>query len=224
MRIAQVRVQNFRRIANLTVDVDPLTAIVGSGGVGKSSFLRALEWFFRGGQLDVRDLREGASDDELVSVSVAFEDVNEADRQQLGKYAIGSTTSFTRTWRPGEGDKLSGSALIFAELDEIRAISGGTDRRQRFATYLAEHGERVGLLGPPPRRVADADARMEQWEREHPLECDVRTADARHLFGIAGEPRLADRFEFVLVGASDDGAALDTGKDVGTWPIADFDR
>ncbi|MGK2939673.1 MAG: ATP-dependent nuclease [Solirubrobacteraceae bacterium] len=213
MRISQVCVQDFRCIGNLTVDVDDLTAIVGSGGVGKSSFLRALDWFFKGGHLDSRDLREGAGDEALVSVAVVFNDINEADRRQLGRYAVGSTTTFTRTWRPDENDKLSGSALVFPEFDEIRAASGGTDRRQRFAAYLDEHGERVGLEGPPPTRVADADAQMEQWEREHPDQCEIRSEDARHLFGIAGEPRLADRFDLVLIGASDDaGSALDTGK------------
>lgn len=163
--------------------------------------------------MDVRDLREGATNAEPMSVAVTFADVNAADRRRLGKYACGSTTSFTRTWLPGENDKLSGSALSFPGFAEIRTISGGTDRRQRFATYLAEHGEEIGLHGPAPRRVADADAQMEQWEREHPDQCEIRTEDARHLFGIAGEPRLADRFDFVLIGASDDaGSALDSGK------------
>ncbi|MDP2710357.1 MAG: AAA family ATPase [Solirubrobacteraceae bacterium] len=213
MRISQVRVQNFRCIADLTVDIGSLTAIVGSGGVGKSSFLRALEWFFRGGPLDERDLWEGANTSALVSVAVVFDGINEADRQRLGKYAVGSSTTFTRTWRPGETDKLSGSALVFPEFDEIRAASGGIDRRQRFAAYVEEHGERVGCDGPAPRRVAEADAAMEQREREHPEQCVVRSEDARHLFGIAGEPRLVDRFDLVLIGASDDaGVALDTGK------------
>lgn len=190
-----------------------LTAIVGSGGVGKSSFLRALEWFFRGGHLELRDLREGAGHEAVVSVAVVFEDINGADRRQLGKYAVGSATTFTRTWRPDESDMLSGSALVFPEFDEIRAASGGTDRRQRFAAYHAEHGKRIGLEDPAPKRVADADAQMERWEREHPEQCEVRSEDARHLFGIAGEPRLADRFELVVIGASDDaGSALDPGK------------
>lgn len=52
MRISQVRVQGYRCIEDLTIDFDELTALIGTGGVGKSAFLRALEWFFDDTSLD----------------------------------------------------------------------------------------------------------------------------------------------------------------------------
>lgn len=56
MRIVSARVEGFRSIAALETDFDGLTALVGSGGVGKSAFLRAVNWFFEGGGLDSEDL------------------------------------------------------------------------------------------------------------------------------------------------------------------------
>lgn len=54
MRISKVRVEGYRCVEDVAIDFDDLTALVGSGGVGKSAFLRAMEWFFDDTPLDGR--------------------------------------------------------------------------------------------------------------------------------------------------------------------------
>lgn len=185
--------------------------MVGSGGTGKSSFLRAIEWFFRGGALDAEDVHEGGEGSD-VGVAVTFSDINDADRLVLGRYAAGDPTTFTRTWRPGESDKLSGSALFYPGFDDVRSVSG-VERRQRFRAVIEVEGPTFGFEGPAPTRVADVDSIMDRLEREHPELCELRPEDASHLFGFAGGPRLTDRFDYVLVGAADDASeALSAGR------------
>jgi putative ATP-dependent endonuclease of OLD family len=71
MRISKVRVQGYRCIEDASIDFDDLTALIGAGGVGKSAFLRAIEWFFDDTTLDEEDLHlpqgnDSARADQLV--------------------------------------------------------------------------------------------------------------------------------------------------------------
>ena len=63
MRISSAHIQGFRCLADLEVAFGDLTAFVGSGGVGKSTILNALDWFFHGGDLSSRDLHRPADSD-----------------------------------------------------------------------------------------------------------------------------------------------------------------
>jgi predicted ATPase len=45
-QITQVRIKNYRSIANVTVDLGPLTVLVGKNGSGKSNFVKALEFSY----------------------------------------------------------------------------------------------------------------------------------------------------------------------------------
>ena len=75
VRILSAHIKGFRAIADLEVAFDDLTAFVGTGGVGKSTILNALDWFFAGGLLDERDLHipaDGHAPVESVVVAITF--------------------------------------------------------------------------------------------------------------------------------------------------------
>lgn len=204
MRISHVHIKGFRGLADLEVDFDDLTALVGSGGVGKSTVLNALDWFFHGGDLEERDHHRGADDDEPVGdivVAVAFSDLNGADREALGAYVQGASTTLTRSWNEADGQKLSGNALVLPEFMPIRAISGARDLRNAYIELYNERGE--GLDLPKPARGAEEiKTSMEVWEREHPKQCELMATEARHLRGFTGTPTLESRFDYVLVSAT----------------------
>ncbi len=217
MRISKVRVEGYRCVQDVTIDFDDLTALVGAGGVGKSAFLRAMEWFFDDTPLDGEDMHlpqdsEGHHADQL-TVTVSFDSLSAADRGVLGRYGGDETTTFTRTGRPGENSKLSGTALVCRDFDDIRAESDGRKRRVLFAQLVETRGDEFGFTMPAPTRVADADLMMEQFERANPTRCEFEEADASHLFGWGGGPKLRDRFDYVLVGATlEVSEAMGTGR------------
>ena len=49
MRIAQIKVENFRSLRQLTVSFDPYTCLVGPNGSGKSAIIKCLNLFFHQG-------------------------------------------------------------------------------------------------------------------------------------------------------------------------------
>ncbi|WP_157855034.1 AAA family ATPase, partial [Streptomyces exfoliatus] len=59
MRMIRARIENFRCLQLAEVRFDGVTSIIGPNGVGKSTILRALDWFFngeKGTSLDLDDL------------------------------------------------------------------------------------------------------------------------------------------------------------------------
>src|SRR5262245_57739227 len=42
--IKRVRIQNFRSLVDVTVDLDPLTVLIGRSGTGKSNFVQAIRF------------------------------------------------------------------------------------------------------------------------------------------------------------------------------------
>src|SRR5690242_9358147 len=48
MKIKRVRIENFCCLRSLDVSFDSITSLIGPTGVGKSTVLRALDWFFNG--------------------------------------------------------------------------------------------------------------------------------------------------------------------------------
>src|SRR6266545_2052493 len=42
--IKQIRIQNFRSLVDVTVDLDPLTVLIGRSGTGKSNFVHAIRF------------------------------------------------------------------------------------------------------------------------------------------------------------------------------------
>ena len=76
MRVARVRIRNFRCLEELDLDVDDITVLVGANGTGKSSVLHALGWFFEGGLLNLDDVT-GRQEELVTSVSVTFRDFSD---------------------------------------------------------------------------------------------------------------------------------------------------
>ncbi len=203
MRIASARIQGYRCIADMEVAFGNLTAFVGSGGVGKSTILNALDWFFHGGNLAERDLHRPANAQAPVadvSVAVTFSDLNDGDRVALNRYVEGNTTTLTRTWSEGGAEKLSGNALVLPEFEHVREADGAMKLRRRYSELYEQRGDELELPEPASNRE-QVERNMETWERAHPDKCELRPQDARHLGGFTGTPLLASRINYVLVGA-----------------------
>jgi putative ATP-dependent endonuclease of the OLD family len=192
MRISKVRVEGYRCVEDVTIAFDDLTVLVGAGGVGKSAFLRAMEWFFDDTPLDGEDMHLPQGDErhhaDQLTVTVSFDSLNAAGREVLGRYGGDKITTFTRTGRPGENSKLSGTALVCRDFDDIRAESDGRKRRALFTRLVETRGDEFGFTKPAPSRVADADLIMERFERANPTRCELEEADASHLFGWVVDP------------------------------------
>jgi putative ATP-dependent endonuclease of OLD family len=201
MKLRTVKIENYRCLASVTVDIGPLTALVGPNSAGKSSLLHALEFFFDGRELEPADVYGGTN--QTVSVECIFDDLNEADREALGPYAAGDHVVLRRSWRPGEDQKLTGRGRRFSDFAPVRENTG----RERTVAYKALRDGRADLGLPSATNLAAVEQAMLTFEQSNPELCEpVEDEDASALFGYkaVGQARLADRFAFVFVPAISD--------------------
>jgi hypothetical protein len=199
VRLASARIQNFRCLHDVTVELEELTVLVGANGSGKSSLLRALDWFFNGGDLDVDDVWR--HEDVTVTVAATFADLTTADREALGSYATGETLTLWRTWSAAEGVKLTGRGLAYPPFEEVRKQPNATDLRR---VYKELRDARPELELPPDRSQAQVREAMDAWETENPDALEPAEYSATHLFGVVGQPKLNGRFDYVFVPAVTD--------------------
>jgi len=200
VRVAKVTVEGFRCLNEFQVELGSLTVFVGANGTGKSSFLHALEWFFRGGTPDIDDVA-GRDPAGAVRVGVDFVDLSPADREEFGRYVVDGRLSLWRVWSEGSGEKLTGRAQAYPPFEAVRAQDAAMPLRNAY-NQLRE--ERPDLDLPGASSADKAREAMDTWEAENPEALEPAEVSATHFFGFTGQPRLAGRFDFVLVPAQSD--------------------
>jgi putative ATP-dependent endonuclease of the OLD family len=99
-RLGQLIVSGLRCLHGLEVTFEPLTALIGSNGVGKSSTVRAIEFLFGKIDVDELDCTDGLPDQE-VSVTGVFVDIPVLWAQRLAPWlSEDGTLAITRTATP----------------------------------------------------------------------------------------------------------------------------
>ncbi|WP_417540638.1 ATP-dependent nuclease [Microbacterium maritypicum] len=203
MRIAKVEIENFRSIESLICTFDSVTTLVGPNGVGKSTILRALDWFFNGerGSLGERDVHQGAAPGSRVRVRVDFEGLSPEDRDALGeRYAASpavDTLSVWKTWHGGE-EKITAKALAYPAFEEIRALASAGDKRSAYSALRTREAE-LGL--PGWTSAAAAESAMSAWEAQNSSRLVESEVSDTHFFGINSRGKLSDLFDYVFVSA-----------------------
>lgn len=201
MRIRRVEIKNFRCLQDVKLDFDSVTTLLGPNGVGKSSILRALDWFFNGAKqksLSVDDVYMGRAD-LPISVTVEFDSLTEADRDLLGSYVSDADELVVKKqWHDG-AEKIIGRARVFEPFADIRAMTTAGEKKQAYNT-LRSTDDSVEL--PAWTSQAAAHEAMDVWEAGHPgrlVEADVEAAN--HFFGFAGQATMSGLFDFIFVSA-----------------------
>jgi len=203
MRIASIEVRNFRCLRHVEIKFDEITTFVGPNSSGKSSILRALDWFFNGkkGDLTEDDIFSGSSkDDHKIQVRVTFNQLTHEDREKLGeKYAPPSVEEFSvwRTWDNGN-EKITGKALAFPAFEAVRTANTASDKKKEWESLRAD---RPGLDLPRWTNRAEIEEAMDDWERSHPDALREAWVSDTHFFGFHGQGKLSGLFDYVFVTA-----------------------
>ncbi|MET9968646.1 AAA family ATPase, partial [Streptomyces sp. NPDC006356] len=201
MKIKRVRIENFCCLHKVDVSFEEITSFIGPTGVGKSTVLRALDWFFNGEKsvaLDTDDVHS-AAEGGRISVEVEFDGLTDHDRDALGRYAPddAESVSIWRTWQDGE-DKITGKALAFAPFEEVRRHTKAMDLRRAYKD-LMESDPSLGLK--PVGSAPAAEEAMRSWELAHRDRLTESEVEDTHFFGFAGQSKLAQLIDFVFISA-----------------------
>ena len=182
MRIKSMRVENFRSVRSATLKLNGLTALVGTNGAGKSTFLHALLVFQGRQKPDVEDFynRDTASD---IEITVTFTGLSGEAEKMFAKYLRNGELEAVRVCKHNNGavvSSLHGRALRNPAFDAVRKAPLARDA-------LAEYGKLRG--GPEystlPKCMTRkaAEEALDRWENDNPDKCE-RSIDDGRFFGF----------------------------------------
>lgn len=83
MRIQKLHVVGFRSIFDETLECEPLTALIGRNGAGKSTFLQALRLFLDPNATAVTDDYYNRDDKKEILIDVTFSDLTHEERNEF---------------------------------------------------------------------------------------------------------------------------------------------
>lgn len=201
MRISRVRIKNFRCLEDVEVHFTDVTTLIGPNGVGKSTVLRALDWFFNGAKasdLAEDDLTHGGVGE--LSVEVEFDRLTELDRAELGNHVtVDSDRCVIWKIRRVDGSEMmSGNLRAFPAFAPIRHATSVAEKKQH---YLELRAAEPNLELPTATTKAAIELALKTWELDNAHRLEDSTVSVTQLFGFAGQSVMSGLFDFVFVSA-----------------------
>ena len=183
MLIKSLTVKNFRSILDETLCFDKITALVGANGSGKSSFLHALELFYATHPKITPDDFYNKNTNNEITFSITFKDLPVDAKTKFSKYLRKDELTVERVFKFAEGKidfAYHGSTLQNPEFRKIR-YNNATDARPVY-DQLRQKAKYNTL--PKWRNRDESIANMNQWEYDHPSQCEWSRDDGK-FFGFS---------------------------------------
>ena len=202
MRIKEIRVQNFRSILDGTLECDPLTALVGRNGSGKSAFLSALELFYDPSPILSEDDYYGQNVEDNIEVEIAYHELSADAQKEFSRYVEEGVLRIVRVFDFAQGRKsgtFHGMHLQNRDFTDIRNASGRRAKTERY-NQLRTLPKYQGL--PNVSSSDNALTALERWEAKNTDDLE-RLRDEGQFFGWGnvGQGRLNKHTELIRIPA-----------------------
>jgi len=200
MRISSVRVQNFRSLRDAQINFNELTALIGSNGAGKSSYLRSLDLFYTANASYSEEDFYNRNTNEEISVQVEFTDLGEDAKEKFSPYTGGETLTVEKVMEYPDNrgnQRYHGNRLYNPDFDGFRNASGHDLRREYEALFDSGYSEL-----PEYQNQEEAESVLRKWEEEHPDQCERRRDDGQFFgFNSVGQAALEEYTRYLLIPA-----------------------
>jgi len=205
MIIKRVHIKNFRCIEEASIEIDPLTILIGKNGSGKSSVLKALEIFYQPNADYNEEDFYNRDTSRQIEITVYFGDLNESELHLFGSHVDGDTLAVTKilTWPRGRGTpKYYGRTRRNPDFQSVRTATRVTEKRREYQELKAteNYSDLPDLPGNASQK--DIENALIQWEGEHPEQLQW-IQDEGQFFGFkeVGEARLERFTRYILIPA-----------------------
>jgi len=215
VKIESVKIENFRSFKNETIVLDNYTCFVGSNGSGKSTFLNALNVFFRQYKDSKTDLSKLTSEDfhhkntnEPIKITVIFTELSESAKEELSDYVrqdklIVSSVAKYDTATDRAEVKQFGSRLGFENFRKFFEEEKNGAKVADLKDIYLDLQKIYNDLPAPGTKNSMIDA-LRKYETDHPESC-VLIPSEDQFYGISkGVNKLAKYVQWVFISASKD--------------------
>lgn len=215
MRIKHVKIRNFRAVKEFDGEFGNITSFIGYNGSGKSSVIRAINWFFEGHPLNEYDYfkdSSGKQSDE-VSVEIKFTSLNKSEKAQFKKYVKDDSMTIMRSQNWGEiKSKLLGSPNVIPGIEDIRGISGLANQRDALNSLfekeeISASPEDEQIIKEKKAKKAEFDdllIRLEMYTGNSSKYETRKLEEATNFQGFSGGSEIRDAAGFIFLPAGED--------------------
>lgn len=211
MKIASVRIQNFRGFRDETIQFNDYTCLVGENGAGKSTVLNALNVFFQEQDGASTDTKKLTAEDftvrdtsEPIEITVTFTKLSDAAKQTLAAYVradqlvVTAKASFDEEQQEAEV-KHFGQRLGMEKFKQFfEAVKRNAKKTELDKIYGDIQATYTDL---PPGKSKDAKVEnLQEYEAERPEECTLLPSED-NFYGYQGSGKLSKFIQYVYVPA-----------------------
>ncbi|MDA4848848.1 ATP-dependent nuclease [Hoeflea poritis] len=215
MKIASVRIENFRSFKDETIPFNNYACFVGPNGAGKSTVLTALNVFFResnGLPTDLSQLEDEdfhcKETDEPVKITVTFKDLDEeatedfSDYVRQGQLVVSAVATFDQAIGKADVKQYGQRLAMLAFAPFFKALDEGKKVAELKDIYS---GIRSGHEELPAPGTKDAMIRaLHEYEAGRPEQCELIPSEDQFYGFSKGTNRLARHVQWVYVPAVKD--------------------
>lgn len=139
MRLSRILIRNFRSLRDIDVPTEDYSTLIGPNGAGKSSVLYAVEWFFGMRSITSRD-RYYDTDEDLITVTLVFDQLSELQRERFGEFALDDTLRLSKQFDTSlNRDRYIGTIRTKPEFEEALGHSRIADNRNAYSSLREIH-------------------------------------------------------------------------------------
>ncbi len=187
MIIESVHVKNYRSILDETLQCESLTALVGANGVGKSSFLKALDLFYSPSPKIESEDFYNRDINAKIAVAITFKELSSEAKELFSNYIQDDKLTVERIFELDGGkvdSKYHGATLQCPDFQGIRDGLAVKDRgKTAKEAYEAIRAKPDFNSLPGWSTLGVVEDNLKQWEAEHSDKC-TRQIDNGQFFGF----------------------------------------
>lgn len=215
MKIASVRIENFRSFEDETVPFNDYACLVGPNGAGKSTILTALNVFFREteniptdlSRLDSEDFHQKKTDSPI-RITITFTELNDeaqedfADYVRQGQLVVSAVATYDEDAGKAEVKQFGQRLGIPAFAPFFKALGDGKTVAELKEIYTGLKSSYTDL--PSPGTKDNMVQALRDYEGNHPDDCELLQSEDQFYGFSKGANRLAKHIQWVYVPAVKD--------------------